>query len=202
MHRISKIFPCREYFAQELDAGGPVSIFILILAAIPINITARSFWPRGDRMCQISKFFSWRAYFAPELDTCGPESFFLEFFLSIWPPQTEKFHSIFLTGVLPESGIHFNVRQIGQISKIFPWREYFAQELDASGPKSIFILILVAVPPKITVQSFWLRATKWVKFSKYFTSELDALQNFLLILTAHGQKFGFGLFGQDATKWV
>ncbi len=95
MGQISKIFHWSEYFAQELDAGGPESIFTLILAALPVNITARSFWPMGDQMGHIFKFFPWREYFAPELDANGLKSFPPGFFTHFGRPTAKNFDRSF-----------------------------------------------------------------------------------------------------------
>ncbi len=51
-------------------------------------------------------------------------------------PMAENFDWLFLTGVRPESEIIILSDQMGQISKFFPWIEYFAPKLDASGPES------------------------------------------------------------------
>ncbi len=68
--------------------------------------------------------------------------------------------------------------QMGQISKFFPWREYFIPELDPGGTESIFILILAALQPKITAQSFWPTGDQmgqifiFFAWREYFTTEL------------------------------
>ncbi len=96
--------------------------------------------------------------------------------------MAKNYESVFLTYVRSEPAV-MRCDQIGQISKFFPCREYFTLELYAWEPESLppeFLLILAALPPKITIRSFWPRCDQMGQISKiftwreYFAPELDA----------------------------
>ncbi len=109
----------------------------------------------------ISKFWPEKT---SDLYVNGPESF---------PPRFNDLLPI-LAAPQPKISIQSfwsRCNQMGQISQFFPWREYFAPELTLVVPKvslQAFLLILAALPSKISIRIFWLRCNQMGQVSEFF----------------------------------